>query len=303
MTTDNVWARFYGSDEDTAPSLRDNFETFIDLMIRRRQRHEPVVIVIDGRETGVGKSTLAMHICRRLDPKFNLEKVTYSAKETLDLYSTAAPGSMIDWDESVLGLLTHRGTRDDELTGIISALSIVRKNDIGTILTVPKIRMLDSLVYNGLAPVWLFVEARGRVRVHRAYKGAQYRKSQPRIAYDLWERVSPMGFSSLDRDNLFRAATERAIARNREYFAEQAQIADAKRVRLLGGPRPAQQTPSGDNVPERAMSPPPPPQPRCELCRLTFSRSDVLRRHVLTTHASRKANALGKDATKLGRSQ
>jgi len=254
MTTENLFARFYGVDGAVGPSLRDNFEAFIGAMLRRRERHEPVVIVIDGRETGVGKSTLAMHICRRLDPDFGLDKITYSAEETLNLYSSAAPGSMVDWDESVLGLLTRKGTRDEELTGIVSALSIVRKNDIGTVLTVPKIRMLDTLVYNGLAPIWLFVEARGRVRVHRAYKGAQYRKSQPRIAYDLWERVSPMGFPSLDRDALFRTATERAIVRNREYFNEQAQIAAARRARQLGRPRTNRDLESGENVPERAVS-------------------------------------------------
>ena len=187
MTTENLFARFYGTDEEKGPSLRDNFETFIEAMQRRRVRHEPVVIVIDGRETGVGKSTLAMHICRRLDPGFGLEKITYSARETLDLYASAPPGSMVDWDESVLGLLTRKGTRDEELTGIISALSIVRKNEIGTVLTVPKIRMLDTLVYNGLAPIWLFVEARGRVRVHRAYKGAQV----PEVAAE--DRLRPVG--------------------------------------------------------------------------------------------------------------
>jgi hypothetical protein len=255
MTTENLFARFYGTDEEKGPSLRGNFETFIEAMQRRRVRHEPVVMVIDGRETGVGKSTLAMHICRRLDPGFGLEKITYSARETLDLYASARPGSMVDWDESVLGLLTRKGTRDEELTGIISALSIVRKNEIGTVLTVPKIRMLDTLVYNGLAPIWLFVEARGRVRVHRAYKGAQYRKSLPRIAYDLWDRVSPMGFPSLDRDPLFQKATERAIERNREYFHEQSQIADARRARRLGLPRTEGIIPSGENVPERAVSP------------------------------------------------
>jgi hypothetical protein len=129
-----------------------------------------------------------------------------------------------------------------------------RKDEIGTVLTVPKIRMVDTLVYNGLAPIWLFVEPRGRVRVHRAYKGAQYRKSQPRIAYDLWERVSPMGFPSLDQDPLFQKATERAIERNHEYFHEQTQIADAKRARRLGLPRTEGTIPSGENVPERAVS-------------------------------------------------
>ncbi|MGC2359237.1 MAG: hypothetical protein WA691_02895, partial [Thermoplasmata archaeon] len=254
-TTDSLIARFYGREEESRPRLQENFEAFIEKMHSRRERHEPVVIVIDGRETGVGKSTLAVHICRRLDSSFGLDKITYSAQETLDLYATAAPGSMVDWDESVLGLLTRKGSRDEELTGIISALSIVRKNEIGTVLTVPKIRMLDTLVYNGLAPIWLFVEARGRVRVHRAYKGAQYRKSQPRIAYDLWARVSPMGFASLDRDPLFRRSVERAIERNRQYFNEQAQIAAAKRARLLGHVLREDDRGGNENVPERVVYP------------------------------------------------
>lgn len=169
---------------------------------------------------------------------------------------------MVEWDESVLGMLAPRGTRDEELTGIISALSIVQKNEKGTVLTALETRMLDTLVYSGLAPIWSFVESRGRALVHRAYKGAQYRKSQPPLAYDLWVAFSPIGFRTLDRDPLFGTSIEQAIAQNREYFRDQALISEAKRARLLGPPKPKQVSPSGENVPERAG----PQQCVCDRC-------------------------------------
>ncbi len=251
-TTNSLIARFNGGETDHGPDAEENLEKFIEAMECRRRQRKPVVIVIDGRETGVGKSTLGMQICRRLDAHFRLENITYSARETLDLYSRAEPGIMVDWDESVLGLLTRKGTRDEELAGIIGALSVQRKNQIGTVLTVPKIQMLDALVYNGLAPVWLFVEGWGRARPHRAHRGVHYRKSQPRMPYDLWDALYPIGFKSLDRDPMFRASVQRAIEKNRAYFHEQAQISDVKRARLLGLPRNSTNYPSGDNVAERA---------------------------------------------------
>lgn len=281
---------FYALPDEDKLDLRANFEAFLEHLEARRRRRQPVVLIIDGRETGVGKSTLGIQICRRLDPAFGLERVIYSARELHDAYAKDPAGAMVLYDESVLGLLSKKGSRDEELSGIISALSIVRKNGIGTVLTIPKIRMLDSIVYNGLAPFWLFIEERGRARVHRAHKGARYRNSQRIIPYDRWWSVSPIGWRSLDRDPFFRAYSARAIERNREYFLEQQEILDAKRRRLLGGGgRAAERDSTGDTGTDRSNQsrPPPPPRPRCAVCGRDFSRADLLRRHEDSVHRDR----------------
>lgn len=282
MRIDPLAREFYGVAGDTGPDLRANFSSFIDHLRKRRERAEPIGVVIDGRETGVGKSALAITIARELDPRFSLDNIIYSAAELYRIYETRPPGSIALYDESVLGLLSRKGSRDDELSGLIGALSIVRKNGLGTILCVPKLMMLDSIVVNGLVPHYIFVEARGRARVHRVYKGAQYRKSRPRIPYDLWTEVSPMTWSNLDRDPFFQKYKEQAVERNREFFREQQVISERKRRRLLGDPAEA----VGDNVSDRGLSSPP---PRCSLkcprCSQTFSRPDAVRRHLAYSHA------------------
>ncbi|HEV2316247.1 MAG TPA: hypothetical protein VGV89_01560 [Thermoplasmata archaeon] len=244
---------FYGGGGPPEPTGLERLDRFVARLERDRSNGWPVVVVIDGWKTGAGKSTLGIQICRRLDPKFALTNVVYSARELQDCYASLPSGSMVLYDESVLGLLTRKGSRDDELSGLIGALSIVRKNGIGTILTVPKIRMLDTIVYNGLAPYWIYIEDRGRGRVHRAHKGPRYRNSQSNIAFDRLWALSPLGWRSLDRDPLFRAYNERAIEHNRQYFREQAQISDAKRRRLLGESRGNSGTSSHETGPDRRL--------------------------------------------------
>ncbi len=280
MKTERLFSALMGGARDEEPDLRGNLERFLQHLERRREKGQPVTIIIDGRETGVGKSALAINIARRLDPKFELSNLVYSAQELFRLYESRPSGSVALYDESVLGLLSRKGSRDEELTGLIGALSIVRKNGLATILCVPKIMMLDTIVRNGLAPHWIFVEARGRARVHRAHKGAHYRISQPRLPYDLWKAVSPLGWKNLDRDPFFEAYKRNAIERNREYFREQAVIAAAKRRRLLGPAAEDQTVPRG-NVSERAVSPSAAAAPEEWKCgRFTFARRDNYLRHL-----------------------
>jgi hypothetical protein len=246
---------FYGVPPDGGEDLAGNFEKFVAHLQRRKTRAEPVTVIIDGRETGVGKSSLAIELARRLDPGFGTDSFVYKAAELYALYESKPDGAAALYDESVLGLLSRRGARDDELAGLIGALSIVRKNGISTFLCVPKITMLDSIVYNGLAPHWIFIEAKGRGRVHRAHKGAHYRKSQPRLPYDLWRAVSPLTWRNLDGDPFFEAYKERAKEHNRAYFREQQEISELKRRRLLGLKPDREEGESLENVPTRPMVP------------------------------------------------
>lgn len=245
---------FYGLPaEDGGPDLRANFEKFLAHLERRRDSARPVVVIIDGKETGVGKSSLAICLGRRLDKDLGLGSIVYSSSDLFRLYETRKPGAVAIYDEAVLGLLSKKGSRDEELAGLIQALSMVRKNGIITFILIPKIRMLDTIVYHGLAPHWIFCEDRGRGRVHRAHKGAHYRNSQARIPYDLWTAVSPLTWDNLDGDPFFEAYKEQAKERNRAQFAELQQIVAAKRARLLGGATRGPLPVPNENVPSRAL--------------------------------------------------
>jgi hypothetical protein len=203
----------------------ENYERFIRALRSRRARRRPVVIVIDGKETGVGKSALGLDVCRKLDPGFSLEKVVYSAQELSDAFARVEP-SMILYDEGTLGLLANKGSRDDEARAIIAGTSIMRKNGHGLILTVPKKELLDSLLTSGLANLWVFVEAPGRARVFLAWRGALFKRSQPRYPFDEWSAINPITWPNPDGDEetglppdpFFLAYNDRAKLRNRQWF-------------------------------------------------------------------------------------
>ena len=272
MTTDVLGEALYGPSEGRAPDPQGNYRRFLVHLRQRRAQRRPVVIVIDGRETSVGKSALGLTICRDLDANFALENVVYSAQELHTGYGRREP-SMFLYDD-VTGLLSKRGARDEEMQGLVSAVSIVRKNGHGTLFLAPKKELLDGLILTGLANFWIFCEERGRARVHRAFKGAKYKRSQPRVPFDTWNSVTPITWPNLDDDPFFRAYNDRAIERNREYFRMRAldpsgRVKECPRCKKLGsayqiathdcpgGAAAAEvDTPVREGVPPRPVSPP-----------------------------------------------
>jgi hypothetical protein len=280
--------------------LEANYRKFIKHLKKRRAEGKPVVIVIDGKEQSVGKSMLGLSICQDLDSHFTLEKVVYSAQELHTGYMSRTP-SMFQYDD-VTGLLSKKGSRDDEMQGLISAVSIVRKNGHGTIFIAPKKELLDGLILTGLANFWIFCEDRGRARVHRAYKGARYKRSQSKVPFDSWNAVTPLGWRNMDGDPFFEAYNERAIERNRDYFRLRAldptgRVKECPRCKKLGSayiiathpcpgapPSSGEQNPSGEGASYRPESPvpssPPPTEWKCGA--YTFYRKDHYDRHIRT---------------------
>jgi len=257
--TDGIDALYGDDDLDEKPDLSVNFDRFVERLRRDWRSGWPVAVVVDGRSTGVGKSTLGIHLCRRLDPRFSLDNFAFRGRDIEPLYARLPPWSMVQVDEP-RDLMSSKGTRDRELQHIIAALGSVRKNLIGTILISPKKELFDSLITNGLIPYWVFLEERGVGRVHRAWQGATYRKSQRLVPYDR-TRIDKIGFPSLEGDPFYEAYLELAIRRNREYYAE---TPDERR-------RPSRPTESGESGngtyrATRAEAPPPPPRPGVWTC-------------------------------------
>lgn len=195
-----------------------NFESFVARLTNEWRNGWPIVIMIDGKRTGVGKSTLGIHLCRRLDPSFDMDHFAFRGRDLEPLYATLPPWTMVQLDEP-RDLMASKGLRDRELLHIAAALGSVRKNRIGTILIAPKKEMFDTIVTNGLASYWIFLEDRGVGRVHRAWTGALYKKSQRLVPYDR-TRLQRIGFPSLDRDPFFEKYLDFAVRKNREFFAE-----------------------------------------------------------------------------------
>jgi len=236
-TSRSFVASFYGTGEEGDPDLRVNFGRFVDRVARKWRKGWPVSILIDGSSTGVGKSTLGIHLCRRitdrvaelfkedgapLEPNprraFALDHFAFRGRDLEPLYGSLPEWTMTQLDEP-RDLMASKGARDRELLHIAGALGSVRKNRIGTVLISPRKEMFDSLVTFGLVNWWLFAETRGVARVHRAWTGALYKKSQPRVPYDR-TRLDKIGWSSLDRDEFFRSYEALAVQKNREFYNE-----------------------------------------------------------------------------------
>jgi hypothetical protein len=184
------------SPAEDARSPEDNFKAFCRNVVRRRERNWDNLLVITGR-VGVGKTGLGIQIFREVEGAFNLAAVAYSAEEVIDLYRNLPDGGTMLYDESVLGLLSQGGGRDDELRMMVQALSVVRVKRITAILCVPDLRLLDAFVKYGRAQYWLHVRNRGTAKVHKAWIGAKYRVSISKLPYDEARAYNPLGFGNL----------------------------------------------------------------------------------------------------------
>lgn len=187
-----------------------NREKFGKILRDRVDSRHQNIVIIDASDTGEGKSTLAIQLCRAVDPKWTIGDTAYSSDDARALYRqyesdyrkayearAPLPHRALLWDEGVLGLLSQGGRRNEELERTVQTLSIIRVIGVSVFLCIPRIRMLDAFVREGLAEYWLMVESRGRARPHRSFKGAMYRRPD-RLPYDDMPEIYPLGFENMD---------------------------------------------------------------------------------------------------------
>ncbi len=286
-TSDPLLSRFYGTAEPTETDLAFNYQRFIRMLRRRIKKRRAVHLIIDAAETGFGKSTLGIQICRDLDPEFGLDHFAFRGSELKGVFAhieatRKAPFSMAQLDEPK-DLLSRGGRRDALIIDIATAIGAVRKNLIGCILIAPKKEWFDSLVRSGLIPYWVFVERPGVGRVHRSWKGATYKVSQRNVQYDRMGSFK-IGFRNLDRDPFFRSYLDLARRTNSASFA-------AGNSATAGGAPSAAAAPAdplAPSGPDRTMSgggdPPPPGTWACPVCGKACGNEANLGSHLRWKH-------------------
>lgn len=161
------------------------------------------LVVITGKRRA-GKSTLGCQLALELTGEIDLSHVAYCADDVLRLLGTLQPHDVLLYDEAVLGLLSHGGARDAELTSLIQAFVMSGEKGINCLCCIPDIGLLDSFMKFGGAEYWLHVYERGRAKVFRAWRGERHRTSVSRYPYDRWDELTPLGFGSLGRTKAFR---------------------------------------------------------------------------------------------------
>jgi hypothetical protein len=187
-----------------------NRDRFVRLLRGRIASRHQNIVIIDASDTGEGKSTLGIQLARGVAPTWSVRDTAYSAEEARALYfeyeqeyrkawdaGTKLPVKSLLWDEAVLGLLSQGGRRNEELERTVQILSTIRVIGVSVFLAIPRIRMLDAFVREGLAEYWIMVMRRGEGRPHEHFVGAMYRRPD-RLPYDEMSSFDPIGFENMD---------------------------------------------------------------------------------------------------------
>lgn len=100
--------------------------------------------VIEGYE-GVGKSTLAWHTCKYIDPNFTAKNVVFEPDQFRLLLQNARKGTAILIDEGGLLLFSRNAMMSDNKE-LIQALTMIRTKNLFICIYVPSFFILDVYV-------------------------------------------------------------------------------------------------------------------------------------------------------------
>lgn len=119
----------------------------VDAMVHRHKIKLDNLIVVTGRE-GSGKSSFAMGLCwlyaKRMGIKFDVEDITFSAKEFLNR-STHRKNGIVLYDEAVQGLMSSQWQNKTQQL-IVQALMMARKNGNLYVLCIPSFEYLNKYI-------------------------------------------------------------------------------------------------------------------------------------------------------------
>lgn len=157
---------------DTSP---DELPGFGRMELHAKQRLEnnndiKVIVVGSNSETGVGKSTLAIQLCRRLDPEWEARSGSFmNVGKYINAYLDTPPGSALLLDEIEAAADSRRAMSEDNVK-LSQAWAQLRSRNVATVATLPTVSMLDNRLLE-LADYWVLVKKRGvaqpfRIRVN-----------------------------------------------------------------------------------------------------------------------------------------
>lgn len=129
---------------------------------QRLQTDNDIKIIIQGTnsETGIGKTTLAIQLCRRIDPGWSAdEKAFVDVRKYLNAFLEQSKGSALLLDEIEHGADSRRAMSEDNVQ-LSQGWAKLRARNIATVATLPSVSMLDRRMLE-LADYWVLVKKRG----------------------------------------------------------------------------------------------------------------------------------------------
>lgn len=121
-----------------------------------------IKIIIQGAnsQTGIGKTTLAIQLCRFIDDDWNAkDKAFIDPREYINAHLDYPKGSALLLDEIEKGADNRRANSKSNVE-LSQAWATLRARNIATVCTLPSISMLDGRMLE-LADYWILVKQRG----------------------------------------------------------------------------------------------------------------------------------------------
>ena len=144
-------------------AVNANFGTLGQLAHRKLQNDNDIKIIIQGAnsQTGIGKTTLAIQLCRFIDRNgwSAQEKAFLDTREYVEAHLNYPKGSCLLLDEIEAGADSRRAMSDENVE-LSQAWATLRARNIATVTTLPSISMLDKRMLE-LADIWILVKERG----------------------------------------------------------------------------------------------------------------------------------------------
>lgn len=146
----------------TAAFQRSNFGQLGRRAKAKLRSDNDIKIIIVGKnsQTGIGKTTLAIQLCRFIDDAWKAEEKAFiDVHEYIQAHLNKPPGSALLLDEIEHGADRRRATSSENVE-LSQAWAKLRNRNIATVATLPSISMLDSRMLE-LADYWVLVKRRG----------------------------------------------------------------------------------------------------------------------------------------------
>lgn len=151
---------------------------------KRLSNDNDIKIIIQGAnsQTGIGKTTLAIEICREIDDEWSAdEKAFIDIQKYLNSYLDYPKGSALLLDEIGQGADSRRSTSSENVN-LSHGWQMLRARNIATVATLPSTSMLDKRMME-LADYWVLVKARGIAQPYKInvndFTGAIQRDPMP----------------------------------------------------------------------------------------------------------------------------
>lgn len=141
---------------------RSNFGILGEQARRKLSNDNDIKIIIQGKnsQTGIGKTTLAIQLCRFIDDGWNAKNNAFiDTREYVNAHMDKPKGSALLLDEIEKGADSRRAMSQENVD-LSQAWATLRARNIATVCTLPSISMLDNRMLE-LADYWVLVKRRG----------------------------------------------------------------------------------------------------------------------------------------------